>query len=123
MDETIIIILPPIITAVLAWIAAMRKSKLDQVKLISQIHTQAYTLIQQSEASIRQELREEIHKLKSENVELNRQVDKLRDQLTISDNLVETLREEISTLREKNAAFETEIAMLRGKKNNKNLHS
>jgi predicted phage gp36 major capsid-like protein len=53
----------------------MRRSKLVQLKTISEIQAKAIELVQKAEESMRQELRKEIERIREENEELKKKIE------------------------------------------------
>jgi hypothetical protein len=99
VDGTIITIIPPILASILTYAIATKRSKLTQLKTISEIQSKAIELVQKAEEQMRTELRKEIELIKEENSTLRQKISILESQRNASDRLSETLREEISALR------------------------
>jgi chromosome segregation ATPase len=125
IDSSIIItIVPPIITAIFAYLIARKKNviaeKINKSKVDAEIHNQAFTIVRGVMNDMREELRREISDLRKDNDKLKEKVEEnyskiesLIEQCMISDKLVETLRSEIATLRATIKTYEDEIVRLK----------
>lgn len=100
IDGTLLTIIPPIIASLVTYGVAMKRSKLVQLKTISEIQSKAIDLVQKAEEEMRIELRKEIERIREENDELRKKIQTLEDQRNASDQLSNTLKEEIKTLRD-----------------------
>lgn len=100
IDGTIITIIPPILAAILTYLVAQKRSRIAQLKTVSEIQAKAIELVQKSEESIRSELRKDIERIRLENESLKKRIEVLDNQRDASDQLSITLKDEIRALRE-----------------------
>ncbi len=100
VDGTTITIIPPILASVLTYLIAVRRSKVVQIKTISEIQAKAIELVQKAEEQMRLELRIDIERIRKENETLMHKVETLENQRNTSDQVSNSLKEEIHTLRE-----------------------
>ncbi len=110
MDVGIIItIIPPILTAIFAYLVAWKRNiiseKMDKAKLDADIQTQALTIVKSVMNDMREELRHEIEILRKEKDDLKVQLDitvnqirDLRNQLESSEELIVALKSQIGVL-------------------------
>ena len=57
IDGATLTIIPPIITSILAYAVAIKKSKLAQAKVITEIQLKALEVVSSSEQKMREEMR------------------------------------------------------------------
>lgn len=107
IDGTLTTFVPPIIAAVLAYVLSQKRSKLQQIKIISGIQSDAILLVQKAEEQMRAELRKDIDLIRQENQSLKVKIEILEGQRMISDGLVRTLNEEIESLKNSNGHYKT----------------
>jgi len=100
IDQTTLTIIPPIVASILGYILAMKRSKITQIKTITEIQTKAIELVQKAEEQMRSELRTDINRIRDENESLRKRIEVLDAQRNASDTLSTTLKEEIHKLRE-----------------------
>lgn len=123
--NVIITIVPPILTAVFAYLIAKKRTavaeRINNAKSNADVQSQALEIVRGAMSDMRTEFRREIDALQAENRLLRSEVEEnkarlktLQSQLHASDELVETLRSEISTLKKTVEFYEKEIARLRG---------
>ena len=125
MDISIFItIIPPILTAVFAYLVARKRNivseRLNKAKIDADIQSQALTIVKGVMNDMRDELRREIDMLRKENEVLKLSVkdnqDKiatLSNQLDASDQLIAVLNSEIITLQSTIKVYEEELTRLR----------
>jgi chromosome segregation ATPase len=121
MDTSIIItIVPPILTAIFAYLIARKRNLLSRAKLDADIQSQALIIVKGVMADMREELKREIDTLRREKDELKLKIDSaetqinsLRHQLDASDEIIATLKSEINTLQSTNKMYQDEIARIR----------
>ena len=125
MDISIFItIIPPILTAVFAYLVARKRNivseRLNKAKIDADIQSQALTIVKGVMNDMRDELRREIDMLRKENEVLKLSVkdnqDKiatLSNQLDASDQLIAVLKSEIITLQSTIKVYEEELTRLR----------
>jgi chromosome segregation ATPase len=124
--NTIILVVPPILTAAFAYLVARKKNivteRLNRAKIDSEIQNQALTIVRGVMNDMRDEFRREIDNLKDENITLKQEIEEnknrietLQIQLTASDVLVATLKSEISTLQQAINLYKEENARLKKK--------
>jgi len=122
--SVLITIVPPIVTALFAYLIARKRNilteRINRAKLDADVQSQALAIVQGAMDNMRADLHKEIAFLKEENVNLRKEVEEnksrletLQEQLVASDELVETLRSEISTLKKTVSLYEEEIERLR----------
>lgn len=122
--SAIILIIPPIITAIFAYLVARKKNfvneRLGRAKVDAEIQMQALSIVRNVMVEMREELKREIDTLKKENdifrteIHENKiKIDSLQLQLTVSNELTTTLRSEIGTLRSALRLYEEENARLK----------
>jgi hypothetical protein len=100
IDGTILTIVPPIVASVLAYMVATKRSRLLQLKTISEIQSKAIELVQKAEEQMRIELRKDIERIREENETLKKKVAQLETQRDASDALTNALKQEIASLKE-----------------------
>jgi len=124
--NAIILIIPPIITAIFAYLIARKKNiiseRIGKAKIDSEIQTQALSIVDKVMGEMRIELRREIDELRKENESLKKsivdsqtRIESLESQLDESDQLVSILRSEISTLKVALAMYKEENTRLKSK--------
>lgn len=107
--NSIILIIPPIFTAIFAYLIARKKNtiseKIGKAKINSEIQTQALNIVEKVTGEMRSELRREIAELRKQNDQLKldvhesqSKIESLQKQLEASDVLVASLRSEIGSL-------------------------
>lgn len=120
----IVTIVPPVVTAVFAYLVARKKNlvmeRINRAKVDADVQTQALNLVRGVMNDMRDDFHREIMSLKVENEKLKAEIEdnksrvqSLEKQLIASDELIETLRSEISTLKKTLTFYEEEIARLR----------
>jgi uncharacterized coiled-coil DUF342 family protein len=124
--NAIILIIPPIITAIFAYLIARKKNiiseRIGKAKIDSEIQTQALSIVDKVMGEMRIELRREIDELRKENESLKKtivdsqtRIESLESQLDESDHLVSILRSEISALKAALAMYKEENTRLKSK--------
>jgi uncharacterized coiled-coil DUF342 family protein len=124
--NAIILIIPPIITAIFAYLIARKKNiiseRIGKAKIDSEIQTQALSIVDKVMGEMRVELRREINELRKENESLKKsivdsqtRIESLESQLDESDHLVSILRSEISALKAALAMYKEENTRLKSK--------
>lgn len=124
--NAILLIIPPILTAVFAYLIARKKNiiteRISKAKIDSEIQTQALTIVEKVMGEMRAELRREIDELRRENEELKKAIsesesklESLQHQLEASNQLVSILRSEIGTLQAALAMYKEENTRLKAK--------
>lgn len=124
--NAILLIIPPILTAVFAYLIARKKNiiteRISKAKIDSEIQTQALTIVEKVMGEMRAELRREIDELRRENEELKKAIsesesklESLQHQLEASNQLVSILRSEIRTLQAALAMYKEENTRLKAK--------
>lgn len=122
----ILLILPPVLTAVFAYLVARKKNaigeRINKAKIDAEIQVEALNIVKGVMTDMREELRREIDELRKENeylkdeVRINKnKINALESQLAASDELVSTLKSEIATLQSAIALYKAENERLRGK--------
>ena len=99
-DTTTLTIIPPIVASIFGYILAMKRSKITQIKTITEIQTKAIELVQKAEEQMRSELRVDINRIRDENEALRKRIETLDTQRNVSDTLCVSLKDEIHKLRE-----------------------
>lgn len=107
IEGSLLTIIPPVVASVLTYIVANKRSKLNQIKIITDIQTRAIEMVQQSGEQLRLELKKEIDRINTNNLDLTKRIElldnqckMLDNQCKISDQLVVVLKQEIISLRE-----------------------
>ncbi len=125
LDANILItILPPMLTAVFAYLIARKRNtvteRISRAKIDADVQTQALQIVRGVMNDMREEFKREIDSLRAENNLLRDEIEEntsrlviLQKQLVTSDGLVETMRSEISALKKTLALYEAEIDRLR----------
>lgn len=124
--NAILLIIPPILTAVFAYLIARKKNiiteRISKAKIDSEIQTQALSIVEKVMGEMCAELRREIDELRKENEELNEaindsqsKIESLRNQLEASNQLVASLRSEIGTLQAALTMYKEENIRLKSK--------
>lgn len=124
--NAILLIIPPILTAVFAYLIARKKNiiteRISKAKIDSEIQTQALSIVEKVMGEMRAELRREIDELRKENEELKKaindsqsKIESLQNQLEASNQLVAILRSEIGTLQAALTMYKEENTRLKSK--------
>lgn len=124
--NAIILIIPPIITAIFAYLIARKKNiiseRISKAKIDSEIQTQALSIVDKVMGEMRVELRREIDELRKENESLKKavvdsqtRIESLESQLGESDQLISILKSEILTLKAALAMYKEENIRLKTK--------
>lgn len=124
--NAILLIIPPIFTAIFAYLIARKKNiiteRISKAKIDSEIQTQALSIVEKVMGEMRTELRREIDELRKENECLKKaigesqmKIDSLQNQLEASNQLVSMLRSEIGTLQAALAMYKEENNRLKSK--------
>lgn len=112
MDLTLII--PPVLTAILTYIIAVKRTRLKQAQVLAEIQSNAIKVVAEIEERLRKELKAELKveldELKKENASLHSQVVDLQGKLSASDHLIGALKDEISALRSTIDLYKDEMA-------------
>jgi predicted nuclease with TOPRIM domain len=108
MDWTQII--PAIITAILTYIIAVRRTKMKQAQDMADIQSNAIKVVAEIEERLRKEFRQDLIEIRKENDELRVQVGELKGKLSASDHLVGALKDEISVLKSTIELYKDEMA-------------
>ena len=112
MDLTLII--PPILTAIITYIIAAKRTRLKQAQVLAEIQANAIKVVAEIEERLRKELKAELSieldKLKKENENLHTQVVDLQGKLSASDHLIGALKDEISALKSTIDLYKDEMA-------------
>jgi chromosome segregation ATPase len=122
--NVLITILPPILTAVFAYLIARKRNivseRVNRAKIDADVQTQALQIVRGVMTDMREEFKREIDVLRAENKTLREEIEENKDRLMIlqkqlvaSDELVETMRSEISALKKTLTVYEAEIERLR----------
>lgn len=125
MDYTIIITtIPPILTAVFAYLIARKRNdiseRINKAKIDSEIHNSALSIVQDIWKDHKLELKREIEDLRVDNDTIRKkmaaaeeEIVKLRGLLKSNDDLINTLTKEISSLKNTIQEYEREISRLK----------
>ena len=125
LDANVLItILPPVLTAVFAYLIARKRNavaeRVSRAKVDADVQTQALQIVRGVMTDMRDEFKREIDTLREENKALKFEIEDnksrlmgLQKQLLASDELVDTLRSEISALKKTISVYELEIERLR----------
>jgi chromosome segregation ATPase len=122
--NVLITILPPILTAVFAYLIARKRNvvseRVNRAKIDADVQTQALQIVRGVMTDMREEFKREIDVLRADNKSLREEIEENKDRLLIlqkqlvaSDELVETMRSEISALKKTLTVYEAEIERLR----------
>ena len=99
IDASILNIIPPLIAAILTYIIASKRSRLQQARVLADMQEKAIDAVGKAEAKMREELWEELDDLRSENKTLRAEMSELRVQSRSLEELNKTMREEVIALR------------------------
>lgn len=99
MDPTIITIIPPVLASILTYLVAMRRSNIVRVKTLSDMQANSIELVQKAEEQMRLDLRKDIDEIKAENKALRDEVDNLKTQRNVSENVANLLKQEVNSLK------------------------
>jgi len=108
MDWTQII--PAIITDILTYIIAVRRTKMKQAQDMADIQSNAIKVVAEIEERLRNEFRQDLIEIRKQNDELRVQVGELKGKLSASDHLISALKDEISALKSTIELYKDEMA-------------
>jgi len=106
---TVLEIIPPIIAAVVTYIIASKKAKIQYAKMMTDIQSKAIQTVVSEEEKMRKEIWEELKIVRKENEFLRLEISEINKKLYNSGELVETLREEIAVLKSSIAVYKEEL--------------
>ena len=104
------LIIPPLLTALVTYLIAAKRAKIKHSQVMAEIQANAIKVVAEIEERLRAELKKDLVELRRENEELRVQVSELKGMLNVSDHLVDTLKEEISALRSTIELYKDEMA-------------
>ena len=124
--NAIILIVPPILTAGMAYLVARKKNvvneRVGKAKIDAEIQSQALTIVRGVMTDMRDEFRRELEDLKKENISLRKdlnnqtlQITSLQTQLSASGELINSLKHEITTLQITGELYRKENERLKNK--------
>jgi methyl-accepting chemotaxis protein len=115
--NTIITVVPPIITGAFAYFIASRKKqseeRINKAKTDADTQNQALIIVRGVVDDMRNEFRREIDNLKSDNDRLRSDNDKLEEKVMVCNNTILSLSQEIKTQNENVIQFHSEVASLK----------
>lgn len=110
--SNILTIIPPIVTSILTWIVASKKSRVSYLKLITDVQVKALDVVSKSEEKMREEIRKDLELVKKENEQLRNEIDDLKKQIEKRTILISDLEKEITSLKATIAIYEKQISIL-----------
>jgi uncharacterized coiled-coil DUF342 family protein len=99
IEAAIISIIPPLVAAVLTYVIASRRSKIQQAKILSEMQGKAIETVAAAEAKMRAELWAELDVLRIENHSLRDKISAIELQNRTYEQLNITMKEEIVALK------------------------
>jgi len=127
LDVNILItIIPPVLTAVFAYLIARKKNviteRMNRAKVDADVQSQALNIVRGVITDMRDEFKRELDELRKENATLKHEIENnrndlknLQEQLDSRDAMIDTLQSEISALKKTVNLYEAEIERLRKK--------
>jgi predicted nuclease with TOPRIM domain len=122
IDGTILTVIPPLVAAVLTYIVANKRARVQNAKLIADIQTQAVEQVRLVEEKMRAEIWVELEKVRKENAELRKEMESqrseimdLKKQLEAASSLRITLTEQVHSLERLVETYKTRIIELEKK--------
>lgn len=99
IDTALIGIIPPIVAAILTYVVASKRARLQYAKTISDIQSKAVEVVAAQEEKMRKEIWAELDKIRTENQKLREDLATLKERLQNANDLADTLREEVRALK------------------------
>ncbi len=122
IDGAIISIIPPLIAAILTYIVASKRARIQYARLMSEMQTHAIEQVRLSEEKMRAEIWVELEKVRQENAELKEEmkaqkheIGDLKKQLDAATNLRITLTDQVHSLERLVETYKTRIVELERK--------
>ena len=116
IDGAVIIkIIPPLVTTLVGYVVASKRSRIHSAKILSDMQVQAIEQISKAEEKMRAEIWKELQLVRDKNDSLEREITILRNNLNASNNIAEALKSEVSALRGLVDTYKQKIAELEKK--------
>lgn len=115
MDASILHIIPPIVAAILTYIVANKKARIQHAQLLADMQTKAIETVSQAEEKMRKEIWAELQKVREDNVSMKEEMEDMRNQLIASRSLSETLKQEIVSLNHQLEIYKKRVSELEKK--------
>ncbi len=122
IDGAILSIIPPLAAAILTYVVANKKARIEQAKILTDIQIQAIEQVRIAEEKMRSEMWAELKKVSEENLEVREEmkqqrleIHNLKEQLELSGHLRITLTEQVKTLEHLVETYKNRIVELEGK--------
>ena len=99
IDTAIIAIIPPVVAAILTYVVANKRARIQYAKVIADMQSRAVELVAAQEEKMRKEIWDELALVRSENKALRDDLSTLKEKLQTAHDLSDILREEVKSLR------------------------
>jgi len=106
MMELLAIIIPPLITALLTYFVANKRTRLQQAKLTTDMQIRAIEAIKSAESDMRKEIWAELDDCKKNHNKHIEEENRIKKELEHANELLDALREEIIILKNRNEELE-----------------
>jgi hypothetical protein len=110
--NTIITIIPPILTSILAGMVAMKKSKVSHIKTVTEMQVKALEIVSKAEEKMREEIRMDLEIVKAENRALKLEIDELKNEAKKRSELIDAMKTEIISLKATIIAYKKQIILM-----------
>lgn len=99
IDTALLSIIPPIVAAILTYVVASKRARIQYAKVIVDMQSKAVEVVSAQEEKMRKEIWAELSVVRAENKSLRDELLDLRAKLQTSHELADIMREEIKSLR------------------------
>lgn len=119
IDGAIVSVIPPLIAAIVTYIVAGKRARVQYAKITADIQSQAIEQVRLAEEKMRAEIWTELNKVREENAELKKEMKnqwdeilELRQQLDAATQLRVTLTQQVHSLESLVETYKTRIVEL-----------
>ena len=99
IDLAALSVIPPIIAAILTYIVANKRARIQYAKIVSDMQSKAVEIVSAQEEKMRKEIWNELSVVRSENKALREEMLDLKTKLQVAHELTDIMREEITSLK------------------------
>ena len=111
IDGTIVNVIPPLVAAILTYVIASKRARIQHAKLLADMQNQAIDQVTKSEEKMRQEIWNELEKMRDRNKELERNHSDMLNKMNIDKDLIDTLHDQIASLESINRNLQTDLKL------------